>query len=294
MPRVLGHGKIIEDLTKLAKREALSQGYIFYGPAMTGKRTVAQALAHFLEKGEFAVPAPNEILQDAKVIDLAFAKQLNENLKDSISIDAVREIKNFLWQRPNISPKRTLIIDEAELLTNEAQNALLKITEEPPASSLLIVVTSDLDGLMPTILSRLQKIHFGAVPEEEIAKWLREYGKAAGEADGKIDAGAIAKKALGKPGLAWKLAHDEAFQEALETAEKFLRTAPAGRRDFIKKLIEPDEFNLRHFLEAVIIILAWEKPSKAKAALWHKTLSLYQNVTNFGLNPRLQLESLLI
>ncbi len=153
---------------------------------MVGKRTVAQALAHFLEKGEFEpCPPANEILQDAKLIDLAFAKQLDRELKDSISIDAVREIKNFLWQRPNVSPKRTLIIDEAELLTTEAQNALLKITEEPPASSLLIVVASDLDGIMPTILSRLQKIHFGAVPEAEIAKWLANTGKRPGKPTGR-------------------------------------------------------------------------------------------------------------
>jgi DNA polymerase-3 subunit delta' len=285
---VVGHAKILEDFKKLAAKGELSHSYLFYGPAMVGKRTVAQAVAHFVEKGTMEPWAEGEVLQDAKVIDLAFAKQLDPDLKDSISIDAVREIKNFLWQRPNVSAKRTLIIDEAELLTTEAQNALLKLTEEPPASSLLIIIASDVESLLPTILSRIQKVYFGAVPEAEIAAWL---GKQSGE---KIKAASIAKRALGKPGLAWRLLNDKEFVKQLELAEKFLKTAPATRRDFIKKLIEPDEFKMRTFLDAVIITLAWEKPSKAKATLWHKALKLQQDATNFGLNPRLQLESLLM
>ena len=287
MPRVLGHEKIIGDLARLAHNGELSHGYIFYGLPMVGKRTTALALARYLEKGAFEAPSENEVLQDAKVIDVAFAKQLNPDLKESISIDAVREIKNFLWQKPNVSAKRTLIIDDAEFLTNDAQNALLKITEEPPPSSLLIVVTSDLESVMPTILSRLQKIYFGAVPETAVAAWLeKEQGVP------KAETMSLAKRAQGLPGLAWRLLNDAVFQKNLALAEAFLKTAPAGRRDFVKKLLTPEEFSLRKFLDAVIIVLAWEKPSKANAVLWHKALALYQNVTNFGLNPRLQLENL--
>lgn len=280
MPELIGHKKIRTDLKKLAEKGGLSHGYIFYGPTMVGKRATAISLARFLEKGEFELPSENEILQDAQVIDFAFAKHLNPDVKDSIGIDAVREIKNFLWQRPNVSSRRTLIIDDFELLTTEAQNALLKTTEEPPASSLLIIIASDVESILPTILSRMQKVYFGVVPEKEIAEWLGDK--------------ALAKKALGKPGLAWRLKNDEAFAEAVGLAEKFLKTPPTGRREFLKKLIVPDEFVLRTFLDAVIITLAWEKPSKAKAALWHKTLALYGNAQNFGLNPRLQLETLLM
>lgn len=289
MQKVIGHEAIAKDLQELAQNGKLSHGYIFCGPGMVGKKTAALAFAHFLEKGTFEKPDDAEVLQDAKLIDLAFAKQLDPNVKDSIGIDAVREIKIFLWQKPNASAKRTLIIDDVELLTAEAQNALLKITEEPPASSLLILIVSDLEGVMATIRSRLQQVHFGSVVEKDIANWLG----ANGSGETKTTAAAIAKKALGKPGLAWRLLHDTAFQEKLEQAQKFLKTPAAGRRDFIKKLIEPDEFKLREFLEAVIMTLAWEKPSKAKAELWHRVLALYQNAANFGLNPRLQLESLL-
>jgi len=66
--------------------------------------------------------------------------------------------------------------------------------------------------------------------------------------------------------------------------EAFLKTTPTGRRDFIKRLIDPDDFSLRIFLDAVIMTLAWETPSKAKSQFWHKTLKLYEGVNNFSLN----------
>ncbi len=276
---IIGHAKTIADLKEMTRDGALGHGYLFFGPSMTGKRTTALGLANFLEHGVFDTPKEGGILQDTKVIDLAFMRTLDPEAKGgSIGIDAVREVKHFLWQKPNASPRRTLIIDTAELLTTEAQNALLKVTEEPPASSLLILVTSDAERILPTIVSRLPKVYFGTVPERDIAAWTDTKSAAA---------------ARGKPGLAWRIAHDEAFQEELAAAQAFLRTTPSGRRDFIKKLIEPETFSLHNFLDAVIITLAWEKPSKAKAAFWHKAMRLSEHSGNFGLNPRLQLEALL-
>jgi DNA polymerase III delta prime subunit len=286
---LLGHTKILSDLQGLLTKGNLGQSYLFFGPSMTGKRTAALAFAKFLEKGVLEAPAEREVLQDAKVIDLAFMKALEGKAKESIGIEAAREVKNFLWQRPAASPRRTLIIDDAEALTTEAQNALLKITEEPPASSLLIFISSDPDSILPTILSRVQKIYFGAAAEVEIVTWL-----SADHEVPKIKAAEAAKRSLGKPGLAWRLLFDENLKERLALAEKYLKTAPAVRRDFIKELIEPDDFSLRQFLAAVILELAWQ-PGRARVApLWHKTLGLYDSVSSFALNPRLQLENLLM
>ncbi len=263
----MGHKVVFDDLKKLADRGALSHSYLFFGPAMVGKKMVARALAEYLEKETDNSRHPT--LSDCIIIEPGEG--------GSIGIDAVREIKNFLWQKPNVSSRRTLIINDAELLTAEAQNALLKVTEEPPASSLLILITSDAESLMPTILSRFQKIYFGLV---------------AGPG--------VEKRAMGKPGLAWRLAYDEVLKENIALAEKFLKSSTTTRRDLIKKIIEPEDFDLRRFLDSVIMVLAWEMEhgarGKAKAqipGLWHKTLALYDRQTNFSLNPRLQLENLL-
>lgn len=267
---MIGHEKILDDLKRLAAGGALGHGYILFGPAMVGKKTAAVTFAEHLEKQENA----RGILGDMVIVEPG------EN--NSIGIDAAREIKHFLWQKPTISPRRTLIIDDAELMTTEAQNALLKVTEEPPASSLLILITSDIESIMPTIISRLPKIYFGGVPQKEIEQWLAKEG-----AD-KTAAKAAAVKSFGKPGLAWRLLHDAAFQKNIELAETLLKTPAAMRRDVIKKIIEPDEFNFRKFLDAVIMNLAWKK-----SPLWHRALALYDRETNFSLNPRLQIEALL-
>ncbi|OGY99386.1 MAG: hypothetical protein A2945_00830 [Candidatus Liptonbacteria bacterium RIFCSPLOWO2_01_FULL_52_25] len=302
MPEIIGHKEIVEDLKKLGSEQKLSHGYIFFGSSMVGKRTVAQALAKFLEKQEFAPWTEGEAMHDAKVIDLEFAKYLDPNIKNSVGIDAVREIKNFLFQKPNTSSRRTAIIDECEMLTTEAQNALLKITEEPPPSSLLILATNDLDALLPTISSRLQKIYFGTVSEKVIAAWLaEEHGIA------KKTAEESAKKAHGKPGLALRLLKDEDLKEARASAEKLFKLIPDKRRDFVKKLLEDEGFNFGKLLDAMILYVAANRrpfdvaqgsfslsnSEKEKIAQWHKFLALRQNVANYNLNPKLQLEALL-
>ncbi len=107
---LIGHGKIIEDLKRLAAEKKLSHGYIFYGPAMVGKRLVAQNFANFLETDDFSEP---KLLRDTLLIA--------PDAKGTVSIDSIRTIKNFLWQKPNTSAYRTVIIDDAELMTSEAQ-----------------------------------------------------------------------------------------------------------------------------------------------------------------------------
>lgn len=214
---------------------------------------------------------------------------LPEKKGDSIGIDAVREIKNFLWQKPNTSSRRTLILDEVEFLTAEAQNALLKITEEPPASSLIILVSSDPDGLFATIMSRIEKIYFGSIPEKEIVEWLtKERGLALTEAK------KFAKQSFGKPGLALRFAEDQILQHDVALAEKLLKVQPAARRDLIKEILEPDDFSFNKFISALILALASEKENKTRNILWHRTLSLADRESNFSLNPRLQLENLFV
>jgi DNA polymerase III delta prime subunit len=188
-----------------------------------------------------------------------------------------------------MSPRRTLILDEVEFLTTEAQNALLKITEEPPASSLIIFISSDPESLLPTIMSRIEKVYFGLVPEKEIVEWLVNERKLA-----VAEAKKFAKQSFGKPGLAIRLAKDADLQKNIALAEKLLKVQPAGRRDLIKEIMEPDDFNFHKFIVAVILALAGEKESKTRDILWHRVLALADRESNFSLNPRLQLENLFV
>ncbi|SRR6266481_1592408 len=308
---LIGHEKTIKDLKRMAEAHALPHGMLFFGSESVGKRTVAQALAEFLETGDFVCPdrsvgnfeegliEKKKGKKGAKISAKAEASPepsrriLNDCLvigpgeAQSIGIDAVREVKNFLWQRPNVSPYRVLIIDQAELLTEEAQNALLKITEEPPESGVLILVAKDPELLAPTLVSRLQKMHFGNVSEPKIQKWLIERGIAPKDVE------TFAKASFGRPGYAWRLATDDDLNELRETMATLFSATSDSRKALVKKIIEPDDFNFGKFLDAAII--HWTEvyfPKREKLELWHKLLDLRTNVEHFNLNPRLQIENL--
>lgn len=292
---VVGHDRIIEDLKRLAKTGDLSHGYIFFGPAMVGKRSLALAFANFLERGERFGLTSAEAFAEQKFLTDGLLIEPGET--GTIGIDAARQIKYFLWQRPTTSQYRTVVIDNAELMTAEAQNAILKIAEEPPQSALLILITSDLDGLLPTISSRLQKIYFPTISEKIIAGYIQKTFPQERAPE------AIARRSFGKPGLASRLIGDKELAESLKTAENLLRIQGEHRRDFVKVMLKSDDFNLNKLLDAMIFVATSEVVKSFRVSprqvsvdprWWHKLLELRYNSAYFGLNPRLQLEALFV
>jgi DNA polymerase-3 subunit delta' len=147
---LLGHQKIKGDFERLIGLDRLAHGYFFFGPAGAGKRFFAEEFARSLERGSWFEKNDARPLSDALFIA--------PDEKDTIGIDAVRSIKLFLGERPNISKYRLVVIDRADALTTEAQNALLKITEEPPVRTLLILIAAGKESLLPTLISRLQAV----------------------------------------------------------------------------------------------------------------------------------------
>ena len=276
---IIGHTAIIADLKKSAGQKSFGHGSIFFGASRAGKRQVALGLAHYFETGEFDV-ADRKVLQDVLVI--------SPDTEGTIGIDVVREIRHFLSQMPNISPYRTLIIDRGEYLTTQAQNALLKITEEPPAHALIIIVMDDYERLLPTLQSRMQKLYFGVVAAADISGWLtKELGVA------KIKVQEISKKSFGLPGLAWAMLFDKKFEERQNAAAQFLKLRGSAQKEFLKDLTAVDEtnpFNFDAFLESVAILLVSEEGKKYDA--WHRVMKLRRDADNFNLNPRLQLTAL--
>lgn len=147
----------INTFKKLADSDKLSHAYLFSGENEEEKFIFAQSLANFLENGIFGTPA--QLLKETLII--------LPDEKGTIGIDAVRSLKNFLRQKPTNSKSRIAIIKEAQNLTPEAQNAALKIVEEPPESALIIFLIKNAENLISTLNSRLQKIHF---PETAMRK----------------------------------------------------------------------------------------------------------------------------
>lgn len=93
-----------------------------------------------------------------------------------IKIDQIRELQRELAYRPFEAPKKACIIDAADRLNPAAGNALLKTLEEPPGNALMILLTANVGSVLPTILSRCQRLHFPALSEATIEEYLCKNG----------------------------------------------------------------------------------------------------------------------
>ena len=276
-----GHDNFRKLFEKLIEEKRLSHSYIFFGEREIGKYSFAVSLASFIEKGKFEKP---EFRQDG------FPKQLLQETLilrpegGSLGIDDIRQAKRFLAQRPIYTDKRILIVDNAELLTPEAQNSLLKIAEEPPGTSLMILIAENVDIFLPTLSSRFQKLHFPRLKTDLIANLLEnEYSIT------KNKAAAIAAISLGRPGRAINLAVNEKAIETHQRAKAFLAGSLA-KRPVIDGLVENPEGISPFFTEII-------------AELAKNTVRNYDNLrlitermtvmSQFNTNRRLQLESAL-
>lgn len=172
---------------RLTEQNSISHAYLFYGDAQIGKFLFAKSLANFFEKKIFDMP--EMVLTDTKIVV--------KNEKGNIGIDESQNIKRFIFQTPFVSNKRTVIVNDAESMTKEAQAALLKIVEEPPIHGLIILIAQNIESIFPPLVSRLTRLYFGRISSEEIAKILIDKYKAK-----RIDAEKIAGLSFGRIGRA--------------------------------------------------------------------------------------------
>jgi DNA polymerase-3 subunit delta' len=134
----------------------------------------------------------------------------------AIKIDQVREAVEHSGYRPFEGRRRVIIVDDADAMVVEAQNALLKTLEEPPPSSVFVLVTSRPELLLPTVRSRCQRLRFGPLAASEVADVLTtRHGYPAAEAH------AMASVSDGSVGLALEGASEE-FAQARDAAAGLL------------------------------------------------------------------------
>src|SRR5215210_247980 len=154
---VIGNGRVIELLARSIRRDSLPPSLIFAGPAGVGKRLTALATAQLvnctkptqLEADRFdacgTCAACTRIARGVHADVLTGQPGDNESIK----IEQVRDVVDRAAYRPFEGRRRVVIVDEADALVPPAQNALLKTLEEPPSSSVFILVTSRADLLLP-------------------------------------------------------------------------------------------------------------------------------------------------
>lgn len=238
---IIGHKNILDYLENCVTKQRIANAYLFYGPSNIGKRKAARQFIKsiYCSNGEKTPcgeclscrQVENEIYPDV------FSVKKKEN-KKNISIEQIRDMRSSLFKGSFLNSYKIGFIEEAELLNDNGWNSLLKILEEPPQKTIIILIASQISNIPDTILSRCQKLKFSFVPENIIYDYLREKGlsreysrEIARISNGKTG---IAKERAGNP--AWINEHNDKIKEYLALFDK--NKSIKYKNDLIQKLIK--------------------------------------------------------
>ena len=172
---IIGHEQIIENLKNAICYEKISHAYIFNGPDLSGKKMLAEAFAMALQCEKEQSFGCMECHSCKQAIshnhpDIIYVSHEKPN---TISVDDIRtQVNSDIGIKPYSSKYKIYIIDEAEKMNPQAQNALLKTIEEPPSYGILMLLTTNADGFLQTILSRCITLNLRGVKTEVIKKHL--------------------------------------------------------------------------------------------------------------------------
>ena len=173
---IIGQEKALRFLREALAHEKLSHAYLFVGVPGIGKTTTAIALARAIncleQRGDDGCGRCATCRQFAggTFVDLQIVRPEGHVVK----IEQIREIDRFISFKAFSGRYRVVVIQQAETMSPEAANAFLKTLEEPPPGNVLILNVTEPLNLLPTILSRCQKVLFNPVPSPLISTWLVE------------------------------------------------------------------------------------------------------------------------
>ena len=235
---ILGQAHIKQRLEQSIRRNQLSHSYLFLGERGMGKQTMARAFAkRLLCTGEGPRPCGRchsciQLAADTHPDVITITRD-----KTSLGVDRVREqLSEEIRIRPFSGERRIFIIPEAEKMTVQAQNAILKTIEEPPAYAMILLLAEQEEALLPTIRSRVLRLSFRPVPETQIAEQLRRKGAAAARAE------EAARFSRGIYGRAEELAlSEEAYTRYQRTLELLRKLPKCGETVFHRAQTEITE-----------------------------------------------------
>lgn len=263
---ILGHKRIISRLNAILANGNIPHAFLFYGPENIGKLTIAKEFA----KSLFCVKNQSKNLEkncnfchecsainDWKhtgVIFLEPGRHLSDEktAEKEIGISDIRELKRILSLKTREGSYRPVIINSAENLTEEAQNSLLKILEEPGERNIFILISKNPELLFPTIVSRCILISLSLVSASEIKGFVSKEILSESKTEN------IVQLAYGRPGIALQALEDnQRYREEknkVEEIQKILSGNLIARFNYAEKISKEDR-DIKDFFSYLYLIL---------------------------------------
>ena len=172
---VVGQDHVVRTLRNAIARNRIAHAYLFVGPRGTGKTSTARIFAKALNctggpNADFDVNDPVvKAITDGSSLDVIEIDGASNN-----SVEQIRDLRDDVRYAPSQGKYKVYIIDEVHMLSNQAFNALLKTLEEPPEHVKFVFATTDVQKVLPTIISRCQRFDLKPIPAELIIGRLQK------------------------------------------------------------------------------------------------------------------------
>ncbi len=253
---------------------------IITGPEGMGKDTISRIIAAKL------LPVEDDKLNTATFLQI----EANNN---AISINEIRSIQSFMklkTQGKNII-RRVVQVNNAEKLTLEAQNAFLKVLEEPPLDSLIILLTSNFSALLPTIRSRAQRVDIKPVPKDIIVDYFGKNGRKTTEIERAYHI------SDGRIGLMQSILAADSDNQLINSIDQAKKLITAGTYERLLQVnnLAKHKVEIQELLNAIesICYAAVKKTSgedSIQLKRWHESLkAVLRSEEQLGLNANLKL-----
>ena len=166
---IVGHSGVIKELENIVHNNTIGHAYLFYGIDGIGKFLVAKYFAKALTCLNNKNGVPCEECESCKTFNNTSDVLIVEPEDGLIKVDKIRATTDEIMLKPTVSIHKVIIINDADCMNEQAQNALLKVLEEPPQYATIILIASNKEKLLKTILSRTTTISFSPLSNDEIA-----------------------------------------------------------------------------------------------------------------------------
>lgn len=252
---IIGQRQLVDNLRNALQHNKISHAYLVQGERLSGKRMIADIFARALECecADGAKPCNRcracKQAMNGNHPDIIYVEHEKPN---TVSVNDIREqVGGDIAIKPYSGPRKVYIMDEAEKMNVQAQNALLKTLEEPPGYAVLLLLATRTEAMLPTILSRCVTLHIKPVPEDTIKNYLMHKAEIPD-----YRANVCASFARGNVGRAIQLAGNEEFDKMKSAALHALKNVPdleVNQMAAQAKQISTEKFDTDDYLDLCFI-----------------------------------------